>query len=302
MSMNGRYKPWWMQKPLWYALFVSLALHTIVVSAPRLSGNNESEQTILQVTLTTEIAQRRDKTEESGVLQTSPRPLRAMTSTDKPHAPQNPKQIAQAPVAKSAQPSRTSPEVSNQTDHGSSIALSHQSTKPSATQRKTAQHNTSQRDTNRPNIIQTGQPDKSALSTNSVKATHFSTNVVDRTLSSKTASTDSEVDVINALQGKFFGSDEKFSDPREQAYFEQLMAHLRQKLPPHPIGMSGQVRLQIKIEYDAVITGVDVITSSEDTRIDEWAKRAALTISPVPAVPSHLPQPYYFRPTLQLNK
>ena len=103
-------------------------------------------------------------------------------------------------------------------------------------------------------------------------------------------------------QGRFSGNDEVFSDPREQQYYEQLMAHLRQKLPAHPAGIQGKVRLQITIKYGAVITAVDVLSSSGNPLTDEWARRATLAISPVPSVPSHLSQPYYFRPTLFLSE
>ncbi|MEE3191472.1 MAG: TonB family protein, partial [Pseudomonadota bacterium] len=102
-------------------------------------------------------------------------------------------------------------------------------------------------------------------------------------------------------QARFAGDDQRFSDPVEQKYYERLMAHLNQKLPAHPAGIQGDVRLQVTIKYGAVITAVDVIVSSGDSATDEWARRAILATSPVPAVPSDLPQPYLFRPTLRLT-
>lgn len=105
----------------------------------------------------------------------------------------------------------------------------------------------------------------------------------------------------SATEARFAGDDQSFSDPVEQKYYERLMAHLNQKLPGHPDGIQGNVRLQITIKYGAVITAVDVIVSSGDPATDEWARRAILATSPVPAVPKDLKQPYLFRPTLRLS-
>jgi len=105
----------------------------------------------------------------------------------------------------------------------------------------------------------------------------------------------------SATEARFAGDDQRFSDPVEQKYYERLMAHLNQKLPAHPDGIQGNVRLQITIKYGAVITAVDVIVSSGDPATDEWARRAILATSPVPAVPKDLKQPYLFRPTLRLS-
>ena len=105
----------------------------------------------------------------------------------------------------------------------------------------------------------------------------------------------------SAAEARFAGDGQRFSDPVEQKYYERLMAHLNQKLPAHPDGIQGNVRLQITIKYGAVITAVDVIVSSGNPATDEWARRAILATSPVPAVPTDLKQPYLFRPTLRLS-
>lgn len=103
------------------------------------------------------------------------------------------------------------------------------------------------------------------------------------------------------LRAQHQGTKETFSNPIEQAYYETLMAHLNSRLPAHPAGIAGQVRLQVKIQYNAIITSSTVIDSSGHTPTDEWAIRALLSVSPVPEVPSELAQPYYFRPTLILT-
>lgn len=97
------------------------------------------------------------------------------------------------------------------------------------------------------------------------------------------------------------GDNEEFSDPLERAYYELLVAHLNARLPAHPKGISGRVRLEIKIQYGSVITGVNIIDSSGNTVTDSWARKAALSVSPVPPVPEKFDQPYYFRPTLVLT-
>lgn len=97
------------------------------------------------------------------------------------------------------------------------------------------------------------------------------------------------------------GDAETFSDPLERAYYELLVAHLNARLPDHPKGIAGTVRLEIKIQYGSVITGVSIIDSSGNPLTDNWARKAALSVSPVPPVPEKFSQPYYFRPTLVLT-
>lgn len=97
------------------------------------------------------------------------------------------------------------------------------------------------------------------------------------------------------------GDEPEFSDPLEHAYYELLVAHLNARLPAHPKGVAGKVRLEIKIQFGSVITGVKIINSSGNAATDEWARKAALSVSPVPPVPDKFEQPYYFRPTLLLT-
>lgn len=97
------------------------------------------------------------------------------------------------------------------------------------------------------------------------------------------------------------GDHEEFSDPLERAYYELLVAHLNARLPAHPKGIAGKVRLEIKIQYGSVITGVNIIDSSGNAATDSWARKAALSVSPVPPVPEKFAQPYFFRPTLLLT-
>jgi protein TonB len=111
-----------------------------------------------------------------------------------------------------------------------------------------------------------------------------------------------EVRQASSQRAQHQGGQEVFSNPIEQAYYETLIDHLNKKLPNHPEGISGQVRLQVKIEYSAIITSVTIIDHSGNSPTDDWAIRAMLSVSPVPAVPPELTQPYYFRPTLVLTK
>ena len=101
---------------------------------------------------------------------------------------------------------------------------------------------------------------------------------------------------------RYQGEEEIFSNPEEQAYYQLLMGHIHRKLPRYPDGLNGQVRLQVTIRYGAVITAVDILNSSGNPSTDEWARRALLATSPVPAVPATLTQPYYFRPTLRFGE
>ena len=101
---------------------------------------------------------------------------------------------------------------------------------------------------------------------------------------------------------RYQGEEETFSNPVEQAYYQLLMRHIHRKLPRYPDGLNGQVRLQVTIRYGAVITAVDILNSSGNSSTDEWARRALLATSPVPAVPATLTQPYYFRPTLRFGE
>lgn len=90
------------------------------------------------------------------------------------------------------------------------------------------------------------------------------------------------------------------SDPHQRHYQQQLMAHLRSRLIA-PAGLRGEVRLELVIRYGSMATEVRVIVSSGSRQVDDWAIRAVLAANPFPPVPDHLPQPFVFRPTLNIS-
>lgn len=143
----------------------------------------------------------------------------------------------------------------------------------------------------KPNVAKTAKkPSKKENTTKKIIPKHDSSPVPE-----------TETRTESNLQAQHQGAKETFSNPIEQAYYETLMAHLNSRLPAHPLGIAGQVRLQVKIQYNAIITSSTVIDSSGHLPTDEWAIRALLSVSPVPEVPIELAQPYYFRPTLILT-
>lgn len=89
-------------------------------------------------------------------------------------------------------------------------------------------------------------------------------------------------------------------DPQELSYVQQLIAHLNRKLVA-PAQLHGQVRLQLTIRYQQIATRVEVLQSSGDPATDDWVVKAVLAANPFPPVPDHLPQPYVFSPTLDLD-
>ncbi|WP_430459963.1 TonB C-terminal domain-containing protein [Thalassolituus sp. LLYu03] len=95
--------------------------------------------------------------------------------------------------------------------------------------------------------------------------------------------------------------DELSSDPVERQYQQQILAHLRQQVEA-PAGFSGSVRLSLTIRYGQIATDVDIVRSSGDPAIDDWAVKAAIGANPYPQVPPQLPQPYHFRPTLSIGQ
>lgn len=102
-------------------------------------------------------------------------------------------------------------------------------------------------------------------------------------------------------KASYKGQDIEFSDPIEQTYYQTLMAHLQSNISSHPSGATGEVRVQIKIQFKSVITSVKIVQSSGNPALDNWVRSAMLNLSPVPPVPESLTQPYYFRPTLVLT-
>ncbi|TNC87463.1 MAG: hypothetical protein CSH37_00565 [Thalassolituus sp.] len=275
-----------MRRRFWLALFASLSLHLLLLPDLQLTEDTEPAPRVILATLKTETALRTDKTDESGVLETESQPLREATAANRPGTPPEPKLITQAPAAT---PAATHTKV----PRAPSEPVVSQATRTEPTRPQQTQIQPKQLDAPTP----TTKNSHDAVEAK-VEATPQTTvePTVEKVVKAPPMTTQSQP------QGRFSGNDEVFSDPREQQYYEQLMAHLRQKLPAHPAGIQGKVRLQITIKYGAVITAVDVLSSSGNPLTDEWARRAALAISPVPSVPSHLSQPYYFRPTLFLSE
>ena len=120
-----------------------------------------------------------------------------------------------------------------------------------------------------------------------------------------TANTDSAErnveEVVSAPKKELAGDTEVFGTPEEAEYHRVLTAHLRARTPPAPAGASGRIRLQVKIQYGSIVTSVEVISNTGNPALEKWARTAALRMSPVPAIPAGVDQPYYFRPTLQVQ-
>lgn len=291
MSRSYRDKSLWVRRRFWLALFASLSLHLLLLPDLQLTEDTEPAPRVILATLKTETAQRTDKTDESGVLETESQPLREATAANSPDTPPEPKLITQAPAAT---PAATHTKV----PRAPSEPVVSQATRTQASQTQPTRHQQTQTP---PKQLDAPTPTtKNSHDAVEAKAETTPQTTVERTIEKVVKAP--PMATQSQPQGRFSGNDEVFSDPREQQYYEQLMAHLRQKLPAHPAGIQGKVRLQITIKYGAVITAVDVLSSSGNPLTDEWARRAALAISPVPSVPSHLSQPYYFRPTLFLSE
>lgn len=282
MSRSYRDKSLWVRRRFWLALFASLSLHLLLLPDLQLTEDTEPAPRVILATLKTETAQRTDKTDESGVLETESQPLREATAANSPDTPPEPTLITQAPAATPTRVPRAPSEP-----------MVSQATRTQATRPQQTQIQPKQLDAPTPTTKNSHDAVEEKVETTTQTTVEPT---VEKVVKAPPMATQSQP------QGRFSGNDEVFSDPREQQYYEQLMAHLRQKLPAHPAGIQGKVRLQITIKYGAVITAVDVLSSSGNPLTDEWARRAALAISPVPSVPSHLSQPYYFRPTLFLSE
>lgn len=276
--MRGQHsaKSLWARRRFWLALTLSLGLHLIFLPDLGLETDEKSTRVIL-ATLKTEVPERANDNEQRGELSTAsqsistppepepaetPEPAREPEPATAPLATQKPVR-PQAPATADTITTTASSEITQKSDAPKPIP----SVKSSPTPDSTKPDST--------------KPDSQARTIEQPAA-----NIISSTASE---------------QARFAGDDQRFSDPVEQKYYERLMAHLNQKLPAHPAGIQGDVRLQVTIKYGAVITAVDVIVSSGDSATDEWARRAILATSPVPAVPSDLPQPYLFRPTLRLT-
>ncbi len=281
--MRGRHsaKSLWARRRFWLALTLSLGLHLILLPDLGLETDEKTTRVIL-ATLRTEVPERANKNEQRGELSTPSQPI----STPPEPAPAETPEPAREPET-ATEPLATQKPVKAQTparpDTITTTARSAITQRPDTPAQIPSVESSPAPDTKEPDLA---EPD----STETGSQTQIIKQPTDN-IAPSTAST----------EARFAGDDQRFSDPVEQKYYERLMAHLNQKLPAHPAGIQGDVRLQVTIKYGAVITAVDVIVSSGDPTTDEWARRAILATSPVPAVPSDLPQPYLFRPTLRLT-
>lgn len=103
----------------------------------------------------------------------------------------------------------------------------------------------------------------------------------------------------SAQLGLVQSPDQAAVDPLEQSYQQLLLAHLRSKVSA-PAELNGSVRLAIKFNYRQIAAEVQVIRSSGDPRVDDWALKAVLSANPYPPVPTDFPTDYVFRPTLEI--
>lgn len=90
-------------------------------------------------------------------------------------------------------------------------------------------------------------------------------------------------------------------DPTYTSYRRVLKQYLAQRLEAQP-SLKGRVRLKIKLEYGSFATQVIVIESSGDSKLDDWARKAALAANPYPKIPKEIGLTFEFSPTLQLGE
>ncbi|MCA6063643.1 TonB family protein [Thalassolituus marinus] len=106
---------------------------------------------------------------------------------------------------------------------------------------------------------------------------------------------------MNLEKGLSDQVDELSSDPTERSYQQQILAHLRNHLAA-PQEYSGSVRLSMTIRYGQIATDVQVLRSSGNPLVDDWAVKAAIGANPYPPVPTELSQPFTFRPTIAIGR
>ncbi|QQD22204.1 TonB family protein [Oceanospirillaceae bacterium ASx5O] len=138
-----------------------------------------------------------------------------------------------------------------------------------------------------PSVPQPASPEQTAQTTN--KNT------------SSAVSTTPDGEQPDSRPGLTFSKEEQASDPLEYSYQQQLLAHLRQRLRA-PAGLKGSVRLEIQFSYRQLATNIQVIHSSGNPRLDDWAMKAVMAANPFPPVPAELPANYIFRPTIKTEQ
>lgn len=138
-----------------------------------------------------------------------------------------------------------------------------------------------------PSVPQPASPEQTAQTTN--KNT------------SSAVSTTPDGEQPDSRPGLTFSKEEQASDPLEYSYQQQLLAHLRQRLRA-PAGLKGSVRLEIQFSYRQLATHIQVIHSSGNPKLDDWAMKAVMAANPFPPVPAELPADYIFRPTIKTEQ
>jgi len=98
---------------------------------------------------------------------------------------------------------------------------------------------------------------------------------------------------VEALEGS--------EDPTYSAYRRVATQYLTQRLEANA-NLKGTVRLKIKLEYGSFATSVNIVQSSGNFDLDDWAKKAALAANPYPKIPKEIGSTFEFSPTLQLGQ
>jgi TonB family protein len=98
---------------------------------------------------------------------------------------------------------------------------------------------------------------------------------------------------VKALKGN--------EDPIYTSYRQVLRQYLGQRLEAKT-EYKGTVRLKIRLEYSSFATHVNIIESSGDVEIDNWATEAVLAAYPYPKIPKEIGSTSEFSPTLPLGE
>lgn len=283
---TNKYLPW----PMIWALVFSILLHAGLLVSARTEIRYERPHTIINATVQSTSAQRSDIQDQRGDKGSS-----AIADTPKAQdaslvsAPAS-AVSANTPAAETAKPPTVQ---TNDTNLAPNAATTNQ---PRAAKAARLSDQEPQLEPRAPSALESLT--KAITPAQSMQSQNTPTQLKP---SEKAGNANPALAASNSASLKIRGDDDVITDPVEKAYYKELMAHLMRKLPAHPPGIVGDVRLQLEINYSQVITGVEIIISSGDKHTDEWARRAALSVSPVPPVPKSLLQPYYFRPTIKLT-
>ena len=270
------------RKRLLLALLVSAGLHLLIL--PDLSVPQRSAPPVIQATLMTPEAMRADDDNATGELTVSGQAIQKTDEIASPTAPAVP-----SPPAPPSTPV-TAPTAATPPPPVTPAA-------PSTIASTSAVTNTRQGRINPSSPASASTPVTAPVTANTETNAEAETDTKNESSAPKNGPLGDQQAIA-----RYQGEEETFSNPVEQAYYQLLMGHIHRKLPRYPDGLNGQVRLQVTIRYGAVITAVDILNSSGNPSTDEWARRALLATSPVPAVPATLTQPYYFRPTLRFGE